>query len=364
MEPELKALTESPEFGRYHKELHSRAFNPFDVLQVADVEIRHSNVLAWLLRPDGTHGIGGRFLRALVEHMTLRHDAACLRRLNGFDDKDNVEIRREDYHEGCYADITVGFRAERVLLVIENKVVGWYREAEKQIEAYQKTFGEKYKGRYDCFPGVLLTTSNSAEGSDAERDVRERSIPLSWDDVRGIIRSLLNDGENEHFADGHVRAFVERYLDVIEEKLIHTGDDLAERLRNDHPRIFQKLQEEPALLDKVDEPHRATIKRWMEYFEGRPRTLREKVAEYLTLKQRVGAGIKRTSGRGAYRSSGWLYWWETPSGGKLRIDDWGAFPISRSRAHTHRRHGHPLQTVPSAGLIERPQEKNRVDALR
>ena len=42
----------------------------------------------------------------------------------------------------------------------------------------------------------------------------------------------------------------------------------------------------------------------------------------------------------------------------------GAFPISRSRAHTHRRHGHPLQTVPSAGLIERPPEKNRVDALR
>ena len=29
-------------------------------------------------------------------------------------------------------------------------------------------------------------------------------------------------------------------------------------------------------------------------------------------------------------------------------------PISRSRAHTHWRHGHPLQTVPSAGLIERP----------
>ena len=45
-------------------------------------------------------------------------------------------------------------------------------------------------------------------------------------------------------------------------------------------------------------------------------------------------------------------------------DRMGAFPISRSRAHTHRRHGHPLQTVPSAGLIERPQEKNRVDALR
>ena len=52
----------------------------------------------------------------------------------------------------------------------------------------------------------------------------------------------------------------------------------------------------------------------------------------------------------------------TPLG--VNSDRVGAFPISRSRAHTHRRHGHPLQTVPSAGLIERPQEKNRVDALR
>ena len=48
----------------------------------------------------------------------------------------------------------------------------------------------------------------------------------------------------------------------------------------------------------------------------------------------------------------------------LTTVDEGAFPMSRSRAHTHRRHGHPLQTVPSAGLIERPPEKNRVDALR
>ena len=57
------------------------------------------------------------------------------------------------------------------------------------------------------------------------------------------------------------------------------------------------------------------------------------------------------------RRSWFILWSGMRSGG-------GAFPISRSRAHTHRRHGHPLQTVPSAGLIERPQEKNRVDALR
>ena len=158
MERELKALTESPDFGRYHEKLRSRAFNPFDVLEVSELEIRHSNVLAWLLRPDGTHGIGGRFLRALVDHLAHRHHVPPLRTLSGFDDKDNVTVRREDYHEGWYADITVGFRAERVLLIIENKVVAWSPDAEKQARAYRKTLGKKYKGRYDHFPGVLLRT--------------------------------------------------------------------------------------------------------------------------------------------------------------------------------------------------------------
>ena len=323
MERKLQALIESPEFGRYHKELHARGFNPFDVLEVSELEIRHSNVLAWLLRPDGTHGIGGRFLRALVEHLTRRHSVPLLRRLTGFDDKDNVKVRREDNHDGWFADITVGFRAEKVLLIIENKVGRWHPESERQVKDQQEALRKKYKGRYDDFPGALLTTSNAPEGSDESATMRG-IIPLSWADVGGIIRSLLNDREN--FADGHVRSFVKRYLDVIEEKLIYVGDDLAEQLRNGHPRILAKLQEEksrgePALLDKVDEPHRATIERWLEYFEGRPFELREKVAEYLTLSKRVGAGIKKTSGRGGYRGSGWLHWWQTPSGGKLGIGD-------------------------------------------
>ena len=46
MDRELKVLTESPEFERYHEKLRSRAFNPFDVLEVSELEIRHSNVLA------------------------------------------------------------------------------------------------------------------------------------------------------------------------------------------------------------------------------------------------------------------------------------------------------------------------------
>ena len=322
MDPELKALIESREFGQYHKKSQSRTFSPFDVLQVADVEIRHSNVLAWLLTPNETHGIGGRFLRDLVEHLTRRHDDPSLRPLkplpHGFDGEDNVEIRREDDHDRLRADITIGFKAQGVLLIIENKLGASYPDAEEQIELYQKVFGKKYESQYDKIPGVLLTASTSPEERDAERGF----MHLGWKDVDEVIRSLLQDRKN--FADGHVRDFVERYLDVIG-KLTHVGDDLAEQLRKGHPRILAKLQEENrrgerAVLDKVDEPYRATVQQWVEYFEERPAKLREEVAERLT--QRGGAGIKRLGGRGGYKNSGWLHWWETPpSGEDLGVGD-------------------------------------------
>ena len=210
-----------------------------------------------------------------------------------------------------------------MLLIIENKVVGWYPEAEDQTKGYQETFVEKYRSRYDYYPGVLLTTSDSLEGKNEERKRHHSSFPLfplSWGEVREIIRSLLKDGESGNFADGQVRDFVKRYVEVIEDRLIHTGDDPADRLRNKHPQIFEKLQEEPALLDEVDEPHRTTIRRWMENFEGRPRRLREKVAEYLTQTRRIDAGrIKNTGVRDDLPGWRWLVWFHMPSGEELGI---------------------------------------------
>ena len=52
MEGDLRKLIDDPRFWKYHRELlKPREFNTFDVLRYADFEIRHSNVLAWLLRP-------------------------------------------------------------------------------------------------------------------------------------------------------------------------------------------------------------------------------------------------------------------------------------------------------------------------
>lgn len=67
MHQDLRKLIDDPRFLRYHAEVaQPRRFNPFDVLRYADYEIRHSNVLAWLLQPNETHGIGDAFIRAFT----------------------------------------------------------------------------------------------------------------------------------------------------------------------------------------------------------------------------------------------------------------------------------------------------------
>src|SRR5579859_1922066 len=71
-EKELHALlVECPELRDLERRL--AGFNLFRVLRHAAGELRHSNVLAWLLTPDDSHGLGDRFLRRWL--MRVLHDA-------------------------------------------------------------------------------------------------------------------------------------------------------------------------------------------------------------------------------------------------------------------------------------------------
>jgi len=46
-----------------------KRFNIFDVLKVSHAELRHSNMLAWLLDPAGSHGLGDAFVRRFLSRL-------------------------------------------------------------------------------------------------------------------------------------------------------------------------------------------------------------------------------------------------------------------------------------------------------
>ena len=44
-------------------------FNVFDVLKISRAEIRHSNVLAWMMNPNENHGLGDSVLRGFIQYV-------------------------------------------------------------------------------------------------------------------------------------------------------------------------------------------------------------------------------------------------------------------------------------------------------
>lgn len=46
-------------------------FNLFDVLGIARLEIRHSNILGWLLDPNENHGLGDAVIRGFLNHVAM-----------------------------------------------------------------------------------------------------------------------------------------------------------------------------------------------------------------------------------------------------------------------------------------------------
>ena len=65
-------LADNPEFESLSARLSQ--FNVFRALNIEKVEIRHSNVLAWLLDPDESHGFSNIVLRRLLSNILLMSD--------------------------------------------------------------------------------------------------------------------------------------------------------------------------------------------------------------------------------------------------------------------------------------------------
>ena len=68
----IAQLEHSKEFARLHQKFYQ--FNPLKVLRVDQFEIRHSNILAWLLDPNETHQLGSFFLKKMLTRLVTREE--------------------------------------------------------------------------------------------------------------------------------------------------------------------------------------------------------------------------------------------------------------------------------------------------
>jgi hypothetical protein len=67
-------------------------FNIFETLDIVNAEIRHSNVLSWLLNPNANHGLGDFFTKQFLKYLISKNK-------DYLDSKVVIENWRREYNQ-------------------------------------------------------------------------------------------------------------------------------------------------------------------------------------------------------------------------------------------------------------------------
>ena len=194
-------------------------FNMFDVLRISRVEIRHSNMLSWLLNPNENHGLGDSVLRGFVQFVVTSFS----------DDKDIFDVLLMDFHdfsvqrEWRNIDVLITSNSEKFVLCIENKIDS--KEHDDQLNRYRQDIEDVYS---DYKKMYIYLSPKGTESSDPDN-----WCSMSYADVLSIVESAKN--KVKLLPDAQL--LIDNYIEIIRRSIV--GD---ERLAQICAEIYAKHQ--------------------------------------------------------------------------------------------------------------------------
>ncbi len=178
-------------------------FNIFDVLKISRMEIRHSNVLAWLLNPGENHGLGDVYLRGVMKQLIEndvegRYDKFELLSMN----MQSFSIYREYKH----IDILLVSSEEKIVIAIENKVGS--SEHSDQLNRYRLTLEDDYPEYQKVY--MFLTPYGDEPSDDENWSV------FTYDEVVDILESVYQKLELQP----DVSLLIRNYIEIIRRNIV------------------------------------------------------------------------------------------------------------------------------------------------
>jgi hypothetical protein len=189
--------------------------NVFSVLRMEHNEIRHSNMLAWLLDPSEKHGLGSDFLRHFLNDV-ISNNKEVLN--SGNIDLASLLLKNIDdftvFREKFRIDILLVSANAKQLIAIENKVGA--RQSDDQLITYRERLNDEYAG-YEKL--LLFLTPTKEEPEDEE-----------W--IKVTYRSVLY--ACEHAADrkdikSETRMLLSNYIEILKRYIMNENEEI-ERL--------------------------------------------------------------------------------------------------------------------------------------
>jgi hypothetical protein len=146
----------------------------FGVLRIPFDEVRHCRMLAWLLDPLATHGLGDRFLKSFLDSLTPMTSS----RESFGGDLGDVQIVSEEPREETRADIVV-YGSTWAILIEAKVLAGEQGDQGRRLE-------ERWASDQPHF--IFLTRSGRAM-----RTGSSVWIPYRWSQLARTLRNCLED---------------------------------------------------------------------------------------------------------------------------------------------------------------------------
>jgi hypothetical protein len=213
-------IVNCPDFERLEALLGG--FNLFQVLKFEHGEIRHSNVLAWMLDPAESHGLDDSFVQKWLMRVIHESSGATGAIISPVDIDGwrlaDVEVRREWRNIDLLVVLTHVDGAEWVIC-IENKINS--AQHSQQLSRYRAIVEQEFPSAVRRL--FIFLTKDDEPADD------ESFLPASYAQVHQTLKECLNS--RSHAIGAEPKVLLENYLRLLEEKFMNESDIARTALR-------------------------------------------------------------------------------------------------------------------------------------
>ncbi|WP_066681873.1 PD-(D/E)XK nuclease family protein [Caulobacter sp. CCH9-E1] len=212
-------------------------FNPIRVMRMERMEIRHSAILAWLLDPAESHGLGDKFLKAFL--------GEALRGQSGLGAPTAMDIARADMRDAIVRrewqniDIFIHSVRNGWGFVVENKYDSSQHEGQLSKYLDRVHAGLGVEAEHLIVRGVFLTLHD-------EEPADPRYAPINYATVCQLLGRFVR--HEDQLLAAEVRTFLGHYTEILEEEAGLSDqraemERLAKQLYREHKKVLDFIME-------------------------------------------------------------------------------------------------------------------------
>jgi len=220
--------------------------NIFHVLKIARTEIRHSNMLAWLLDPNENHGLGSDFLQAFITDLSKPHTyefasdyydpiikpPAAINLLSS--NLKNSQVFREWNHIDVLLKLPKDY-----IIAFENKVdaVESSKSGKSQLEYYTEALERNFV-EADKIIKVFLTP----DGNKPSEKNNEWRV-YTYSDILSILQSVYELHEDSLSDEANI--LIKNYIGILDNEIMENYElkDLCNEIYQKHKQAFDLIFE-------------------------------------------------------------------------------------------------------------------------